>query len=505
MDLADTDPLYEYINLRRQGAVASFRGEIEMDPSYDSSFGNDEAEEQRPLERTSKREAVRHLLKIARNLNGDDDASVVEKLRSNLNTERGREILRETMFLHLAVSNGLLSTEVLNELVAVDPTAVTKQDITGRTPLHLMCLEGYATEGAVRVLVEHDYNVLSVRDGQGQIPLHAALLGFYNGEGTPEDEIEQRVIRYILDKHADSVLCADNDGQTPLHIACKFYGYATEIVCELISCRPEALVMQDNGGNTPFHYLCETGLLTHDLMNMIARYSHDLPLIRNNFGALPLHTAVSGKRNYDCLETLQCLLDQYPDGALVMNYSGMTPLACACQLIWGSRGNEKSFSVIHELVSCRPEALVLQDNQGNTPLHWLCNSGGLDRKLLCFLVGYCRDLPFIRSTNGRTPLHEAIVEASFGEFPWLLPRYIESARLLLEICPACAQIRDNNEMTALELACAKDASLDLIYDFIRVDPVVILDLSFGDDVGERKPHPHQMMPHAKKRRHSEMC
>eukprot|EP00544_Gedaniella_sp_CCMP2646_P015735 CAMPEP_0202484542 /NCGR_PEP_ID=MMETSP1361-20130828/3617_1 /ASSEMBLY_ACC=CAM_ASM_000849 /TAXON_ID=210615 /ORGANISM="Staurosira complex sp., Strain CCMP2646" /LENGTH=161 /DNA_ID=CAMNT_0049113231 /DNA_START=532 /DNA_END=1017 /DNA_ORIENTATION=+ len=135
-------------------------------------------------------------------------------------------------------------------------------------------------------------------------------------------------------------------------------------------------------------------------------------------------------------------------------------------------------SLILELAQCSTEGFVEQDSSGNTPLHWLCYHGRLAKEGLEALVEYNQELPFIRNSVGRIPLHSVFEDFWEDAHPCHLPPYQETSICLLEKYPHCSQVIDKNGMTPLVFACMCDLSLDLIYDYVRVNPVATLGPSF---------------------------
>lgn len=132
-------------------------------------------------------------------------------------------------------------------------------------------------------------------------------------------------------------------------------------------------------------------------------------------------------------------------------------------------------SLILELAQCSAEALVEQDSNGNTPLHWLCYHGRLTKE------GLTKSCPFIPNNVGRIPLHSVFEDFWEDAHPCHLPPYQETliCHYLRSSYLDCSQvIDDNNGMTPLVFACMCDLSLDLIYDYVRVNPVATLGLSF---------------------------
>lgn len=76
-------------------------------------------------------------------------------------------------------------------------------------------------------------------------------------------------------------------------------------------------------------------------------------------------------------------------------------------------------------------------------------------------------------SQGRTPLHLAL--EGMAEEGNANDRYHQQIALyLLKLFAGGIVVADNEGMTPLSLACEKDVDLPLIYELVRVDPLVAI-------------------------------
>ena len=146
------------------------------------------------------------------------------------------------------------------------------QDINLMTPLHYACSNGYLP--IVEYLISQKCNIECKCKLSGRTPLHiACYYGFLP------------IVEYLISHGADKE-SVDEDGYTPLHIACESDD-DLEIVEYLISqqCNKESKSLD---GNTPLHHACECGCFS--IVEYLVSHGCDTNS-RNNSGLCPEHLA----------------------------------------------------------------------------------------------------------------------------------------------------------------------------------------------------------------------
>jgi hypothetical protein len=137
------------------------------------------------------------------------------------------------------------------------------------------------------------------------------------------------------------------------------------------------------------------------VMERIRTHPHEIRIQGKMGGQTPLHAACL---RYPPLHIVQEMIHRYPEGALVQNFNGETPLHLA------------SFSASEEvqeyLAKCCPASISLQDQYGDTPMHFAARSGAT-YGLMELLVQSAPLSICIANKRKATPI-------------WLLPRsYLE--------------------------------------------------------------------------------
>ena len=114
--------------------------------------------------------------------------------------------------------------------------------------------------------------------------------------------------------------------------------------------------------NTPLHEICNIGSAPLNLVEKIMHSWADATVTRNRFGETPLH--IKCKNSQYSSTPVSKLISCNDTAARMMNNTGHSPLAIACM-------SGACFAVIRELVVAYPDALLLKDVNGHTPIDLL--------------------------------------------------------------------------------------------------------------------------------------
>ena len=144
--------------------------------------------------------------------------------------------------------------------------------------------------------------------------------------------VQQRkwhIIRFHLETFAGKDAICQNANDSTLLLACK-YKAPTDIILELADLKPELLHAKDiKMGKTPLHFLC----------------------INPTFA--------------NVAQIITRLAEQYPEAATCVDSRGMTPLHLACTAPCKS---SKYVSIVDVLCIIEPTALIMENQDGETPL-----------------------------------------------------------------------------------------------------------------------------------------
>ena len=276
--------------------------------------------------------------------------------------------------LMLAVGNELNKFSACHSLISND--SVNLSNWYDSYPLHIAGRQGDIE--TVQLLVNYGAYTNVVAGYSGQTPLHAAAGG---SNDCPE-------LCEILLKHGAKINALDEDGNQPLHMACK--QTHTKIV-KLMMSHGADISAENKHRQTPLHTaangsndcpeLCETLLKHHAEINA-----------RDVDGNRPLHVAC--KRGH--AKTVELMVFKGADTDAVNKY-GQTPLHTAAN-------RERDCPGLCEILLKHDAKIGAVDVSGSQPLHLACKQGHTETGKL--LLSYGADTNAVNKC-GQTPLHTA--------------------------------------------------------------------------------------------------
>jgi len=290
---------------------------------------------------------------------------------------------------HVKIIEVLLrhNPDIINSTGAID----SKGNILEKTALHLLTSSKNDYIEIIDLLLKNGANV-NAFDLKGRTPLHLAC-GYNNIE----------IVRLLLEKKSKEidVNALDYDLQTPLHLACMGEGEESEIL-EIVDLllKNGAYVNIQNSVNfqTPLHYsfmggklkiselLLENGAYL-DFLTSSDTYKYLKKDIQPQFISLI---------SYYSMNPANLLLK---DGKLRNTTTALHLICKQGYLNNFTRLVQKERSIVND-------ALYLQDEKGNTPLHLACEYNHYDivHAILKNVIGFNI---YILNDDGNTPLHIA--------------------------------------------------------------------------------------------------
>ena len=289
------------------------------------------------------------------------------------------------------------------------------QNNDGETLLHLSCkiVNSHSTH-IVKFLVKIMHSDLTIVDVHKQLPLHVAasrflelvelccsqtLINEQDEDGNTALHIacmhsKLEIARFLLnEKKCDSIIKNQN-GQTPLHCACK-NATSTEnngLIALLAQNSKASLNLQDADGDTPIHLLCRNSSL--DGISRVTMHDCNFDL-QNNSGETPLHIVCSSPKS--TLELVKCVANCDPELKLKDSPCD-TALHLACR--------SHSSKVIQFLLeNGHQDATQINNEDRELPIHILCKRDSLTSVQLLF--GFFKDFDK-QNIHGDTPLHIAV-------------------------------------------------------------------------------------------------
>ncbi|XP_044947287.1 ankyrin repeat-containing protein At5g02620-like [Hordeum vulgare subsp. vulgare] len=171
---------------------------------------------------------------------GHDDIAYVLHLKNNKLSYSGPHGQNA---LHVAVLRG---KEITKKLLDWN-THLTKQadQCTGSTPLHIAISWGSQSKDVIKLLLTHNKTAAFQRDNSGLFPIHVAAM-----------RRSWSTLRVLLDKVPECVGLRDGNGQTFLHVAIeKEHPLVVGSWCH----HKSIINVQDNHGNSPLHLAAKVG------------------------------------------------------------------------------------------------------------------------------------------------------------------------------------------------------------------------------------------------------
>ena len=261
---------------------------------------------------------------------------------------------------------------------------------------------------------------------------------------------DHKVVMYLVETLKCKVDAVNkHSGATALHFACK---RDSLIVVQLVTgCNPTAQIKDVSYlpketelvcGDTPLHVACRESNL--DVIRHLLRSGHSQALnYFNDLKELPIHLAVAACESYPLIQVFISQKSNFDCNAT--DIRGDTPLHIMCR-------HNPSIACVKRMLHKLKCKVDVQNNEGNYPLHVLCQN-----KLICkgvakvLSIGLSDDQIKHRNKKGNTALHEFLrfshdTTNSSHHFKSLLQIFIDRGLLLFES-------DDEPVLDCLKLAC----------------------------------------------------
>ena len=307
----------------------------------------------------------------------------------------------------------------------------------------------------VKMLVEAYPQSLVVTDETyACYPIHAAAI---NSSTNNLSEI----IEYFLELEPTSLRVLDGDGSTPLHLACENERMNLELFKLLYNSWPDAIRMPNPGlnGNFPIHEICYNRMLEDTDALAILRFMIDIDQTivrgRDSDGYLPIHRAVRCKSLAFC----KALIDSYLESLRVRTNHGSLPIHSAC----GHYGSAANIDTIQYMLDLYPESINIRTADGrHFPIHNAAQGKRTD--IVELLLKYDPDAASKESSfKRRLPLHVACGQP--------LTEHLDVVKILYDAFPQAITIRDGDGKSPIDLASERNNST--IINFLQAQQTYI--------------------------------
>ena len=331
---------------------------------------------------------------------------------------------------------------------------VNLRDANGNTPLHLLLACQIHFEDIMLYLIEFRGAMTQIRNKRGQLPLHLIIKRCCKN---------WPLVSFLI--NSESLFVQDEDGNTPLHLACTIYPasitflLASELVCPVASLwsdklctdfvastlRLEALdcilLIKNNSNSTPLQLMLDNVEDPCSILGVLKNFSFD-NLDSTICDEFLLHIYFEkGVQSEDCTyycDVIRILINSR--NAQLKNVSDEGILHSVFK--WPGRHFKDFISLIPNV----EELLNARNEDGKTPLHVLCKYSGMEAFKFVLQCKGSKELVQLRDNSGRTVLHCACNA-------WW--RHEETIKIMILECDDSKEFldtQDENGSTALHIA-----------------------------------------------------
>ena len=382
--------------------------------------------------------------------------------------------------LHYAALSGCIKSVMI--LVSYYKS-VNMHNSNGDTPLHLSILSNYSDSDLVRHIILHESCQPGTLNALHKTTLHfksehslvTELLWFtakYSREKKKAIKTKFLLheaialgrltfVQELMKVSGYNINQFNSDGETPLHVACRYKYEVFELLTADSRCDLNA---QNKDGLTALHITIARGLLKK--CHLLLTNGKCNPNVFHSDENIPLHMMIAKKYS----RSLSILLMNPKCNPNITNRGGNSTLhlavrkcavECTTYLLQHERidpniQNEIGNTPLHEVVITRApieimESLILhiklnpnvRNNEGNSALHLAVRKHSL--RCATYLLQHERIDPNIQNKTGNTPLHEVIITGAPTEI-------MESVIQHKNINP---NVKNNEGNCALHLAVRK--------------------------------------------------
>jgi len=186
--------------------------------------------------------------------------------------------------------------------------------------------------------VEQNPDCIRERDNNGDLPIHIAC----------RKHAPFQAIQYLVEQDPATLHISNNDGALPIHLACQS-GASLQAIKHLVEDNGGAgtLCARDSNGNLPLHVLCGSTESTLETIEYLTKAHPAALWTGNSYGVLPLHSLCETPS--PLLKAVECLIKPYPAALSTRTSNGDLPTTLA--------GRSASLSVIYTLVRGDPQVI----------------------------------------------------------------------------------------------------------------------------------------------------
>jgi ankyrin repeat protein len=328
------------------------------------------------------------------------------------------------------------------------PEAAMMKNKEGDLSLHIACTSKSFHIGEFLLKLYPEGS--KVRNKNGQIPLHISC-----------QNNDAEMIILLLKTHSEGAKVKDKKGWLPLLHTINYSG-SFDIIKMLFDAYPEASTVKTNEGNLPLHVACK--IHTSDIDNIVQFLLKAYPAgakVQNLAGLLPLHIALERR----AFNAAKLLLEEYPDASIVRNKAGKSPLLLLCKYYYsGQHPSDPKYNLewLDLFISANPVGIDIRDQKGKFPsdilrrstakpkLYFIDQEGNLPSDILQYEASKHGELSTNADDYMYIPrevlfwLHDAVKRG--------VCKHV--VKLLLQAFPASCLIQDEKGMVPMHYVCS---------------------------------------------------
>ena len=337
--------------------------------------------------------------------------------------------------LHVSLANGA-HTCVIEALLEAAPSVAMLEDSRGMMPLHWAAAFGRTSSSVVKRLINENPQALVHPTNEGDIPLHLVVAnamincedlnrrGSTNGTDSDNkvDKNRLKMVELLMQDPGRAaslrdgvttspILTTNREKLTPLHCCALFD--APPQISKLLMKHPDANAassVTNSFGATPLHLAAAQPGVSQSIATVLAIGTADAACVQDRLKRTPLH--VAAQNTYATNLLIKTLAELNPDAAAVKTQRGHLPLHLAAQ----SQAKEP---VIRALVKAFPAAAEARNKSNNTPLHDAAKYRASIGVVKLLLDAYPGAL-YVQNQYGNLPLHCATAYQAPSEVVQLL-------------------------------------------------------------------------------------
>lgn len=325
---------------------------------------------------------------------------------------------------------------------------------TGRTPLHEACLRN-ACRHVINALLAANPVAAMEQDRAGNTPLHLLFVDFSSYLAISPDEVDETVSDLLAVNPKAIASAINGDGSSALHMACMAPEsmIRTSMLMRLITANPVCATCLNSICQTPLSLYCSRRQASVDVAQVLLQAHPRAAMLLDYSGWTPLHHAAHATNT----NLIKFLVECAPEAASIRTRpQGRTALHLLCQQV----PRDVHLPAIEALLRAAPESATMPDNDHYmNPVHVVCCGARQRLSVIRMITETNPRAAATADVDGYTPLHHACKREAD----------VEIIQYLLSMYCAAASVVTRKHDTPLHIACTANASAETVRSLIEAN------------------------------------